>query len=56
MHIIASEGKVYRRVHDGFIMGAEIFLGVDFSTGTPREDREEYYEIIDAPIEQQDAQ
>jgi len=26
--IRADEGKVFRRKHDGFIMGNEIFLGI----------------------------
>lgn len=48
MILIADEGKVFRRIHDGFIMGVEIVLGIDYSTGVPREDKEEYYEQIDA--------
>lgn len=47
----ADEGKVFRRKHDGFIMGNEIFLGNDYSTGTARQDLPEYYEEIDAPEE-----
>ena len=54
MKITAQEGKTYRRIHDGFIMGNEIYLGVDFSTGEPREDKPEYYEEIDEPIEPND--
>lgn len=45
--IIATEGYVFRRIHDGFIMGEVIHLGVDFSKGTPREDLPEYYEEIE---------
>jgi len=48
-HIIAAEGNVFRRIHDGFIMGSEIYLGIDYSTGFPREDLPEYYEEIDEP-------
>jgi len=54
MKITAQEGKTYRRIHDGFIMGNEIYLGVDFSTGEPREDLPEYYEEIDELIEPND--
>jgi hypothetical protein len=49
--IRADEGKVFRRKHDGFVMGNEIFLGNDYSTGTARQDLPEYYEEIDAPEE-----
>jgi len=54
MKITAQAGKTFRRIHDGFIMGNEIYLGVDFSTGEPREDKPEYYEEIDEPIEPND--
>ena len=47
--ITAEEGKVFRRKIDGLIFGSEIYLGVDYSTGEPREDKEEYYEQIDEP-------
>lgn len=47
--ITASEGNVFRRIHDGFIMGKSIALGVDYSTGVPREDLPEYYEEIVDP-------
>jgi len=43
----SQEGKIFRRIHDGFIMGNEIFLGYDYSTGTKRLDLPEYYEEID---------
>ena len=52
--IKTSEGKVFRRLHDGFIMGEEIALGIDYSTGEPREDKPEYYEEIDEPIKNED--
>ena len=45
--IVASEGKTFRRIHDGFTMGGEIVLGVDYSTGVAREDKPEYYEEVD---------
>lgn len=47
MIIQASRNKVFRRIHDGHIMGERINLGVDFSTGTPRQDLAEYYEEVD---------
>ena len=46
MTITASEGNVFRRIHDGFIIGSPITLGMDYSTGVPREDLPEYYEEI----------
>lgn len=48
--IKTTEGKVFRRIHDGFIMGNEIWLGYDYSTGQQRYDLPEYYEEIDEPI------
>ena len=54
MKITSQPGKTYRRIHDGFIMGNEIYLGVDYSTGEPREDIPEYYEEIDETIEPND--
>lgn len=50
--IVASEGKVFRRKHDNFIMGETIYLGYDYSTGVKREDKEEYYTEIDKPEEE----
>ena len=44
--ITAREGYVYRRIHDGSEMGKTIHLGIDHSTGEPREDKEEYYEEV----------
>lgn len=49
--IIADEGKTFRRIHDQFIMGDRIQLGIDSSTGVDREDKPEYYEEIDKPEE-----
>lgn len=51
MKITASEGKTFKRIHDGVLMGTEIYLGIDYSTGVAREDKEEYYEEIDIPID-----
>ena len=50
--IRADEGKVFRRKHDGFIMGNEIFLGNDYSLGYERVDKPEYYEEIEEPVEE----
>ena len=41
--ITASEGMTFIRIHDGFDMGDTIYLGIDYSTGVPREDKPEYY-------------
>jgi len=49
--IAAEDGKVFKRKHDEFIIGHEVVLGIDFSTGVEREDRAEYYEQIDAPAD-----
>ena len=46
MKITAKDGFIFRRIHDGFLMGDEIYLGIDYSTGVPREDLPEYYEEI----------
>lgn len=44
----AKNGYVYQRIHDALIMGDEIILGIDYSTGIARIDKSEYYqEIID---------
>lgn len=47
--ITASTGNVFRRIHDQFIFGNEIYLGIDYSTGEAREDLPEYYEEIPEP-------
>jgi hypothetical protein len=44
--ITASEGMTFVRLHDGFEMGEEIYLGIDFSTGEPREDRPDFYKEV----------
>ena len=41
--ITAEIGYTFVRIHDGFEMGEEIYLGIDYSTGEPREDKPEYY-------------
>jgi len=50
--IKAKTGFLFRRIHDGFIMGSQIALGIDYSTGSPREDKPEYYEEIEDINEQ----
>lgn len=45
--ITADTGKVFKRKLDGLVFGNEIYLGIDYSTGTPREDKAEYYEQIE---------
>jgi hypothetical protein len=45
--ITADEGYTFRRIHDGFIMGNNIALGIDYSTGAAREDKAEYYEQVE---------
>lgn len=47
--IKAQQGKVFRRKHDGILFGNEIHLGMDYSTGVPRQDLPEYYEEIRDP-------
>ena len=44
--ITADEGKIFRRIHDGFIMDSQIHLGIDYSLST-EEDLPEYYEERD---------
>jgi hypothetical protein len=44
-----NTNRVFRRIHDGFIMGNEIVLGKDYSTGVEREDLPEYYEEVQDP-------
>lgn len=46
MRIEAKEGFTFKRIHDGFMMGEIIYLGIDYSTGEPREDKAEYYEEV----------
>jgi hypothetical protein len=54
--ITADEGKIFRRKHDGFEMSTSIVLGVDYSTGTEREDKPEYYEQVDTPVQEEEEQ
>ena len=48
--ITASEGMIFRRIHDQLEMGDQIVLGFDYSTGEKREDRPEYYEEVEKPV------
>lgn len=54
--ITAEEGKVFRRISDGQIFGAEVWLGKAFSIGgkrldTPIQELPEHFEEIDIPEE-----
>ena len=56
-HIIADEGKVFKRKSDGFIYGNEIYLGYTYYIGgkkldEPHLDVIEDFEEIDAPQEE----
>ena len=44
--ITAESGYTFVRIHDGFEMGEEIYLGIDYSTGEAREDKPEYYKKV----------
>ena len=44
--ITAESGYKFVRIHDGFEMGEEIYLGIDYSTGEPRTDLPEYYREV----------
>lgn len=53
--IKASEGKVFRRISDGFIFGKEINLGYTYYLGgkkleTPLLEFPEHFEEIDEPV------
>lgn len=55
-HLIADEGKVLRRISDGWVAGSEIYLGYAYQIGgnkleEPLLELPEHYEEIDAPIE-----
>lgn len=56
-HIIADEGKVFKRKSDGFIFGNEIYLGYTYYIGGKKLDEPhlevvEDFEEIDAPQEE----
>ena len=49
--ITADEGKTFRRIQDGFVMGNVIHLGIDYSLSPEgREDLPEYYEEIEESL------
>ena len=53
--IKASEGKVFRRISDGFIFGKEIYLGYTHYLGgnkleEPLLELPEHFEEIDEPV------
>ena len=54
-HLIAEDGKVFRRISDGWIAGPEIYLGKTYHLGgerldTPLEELPGHYEEIDDPV------
>lgn len=58
-HIIADEGKVFRRIADNLIFGDELWLGKTYYLGgealaTPKDECPEDYEEIDKPQEAED--
>lgn len=55
--IKASEGKVFRRISDGFIFGKEINLGYAYYIGGKKLDEPllevpEHFEEIDEPVKE----
>ncbi len=51
-HLIASEGKVFKRIEDGVIMGKEIYLGKSYyldgeALETPIDEVETDFEQVD---------
>jgi hypothetical protein len=60
-HIIADDGKVFRRIADGTIYGREIYLGYSYyisgvKLDEPHLDTPEDFEEIDDPTEIDDAE
>ena len=41
-----NKTRELKEMLDGFILGEIIYLGIDYSTGEPREDKAEYYKEI----------
>ena len=59
-HLIAEDGKVFRRISDGWIAGPEIYLGKTYHLGgerldTPLEELPGHYEEIDDPVAANDS-
>ena len=54
--ITAAEGKVFKRIHDGFIIGNSITLGYDYSIGFKRIDKPEFYREIEDPYKNEQEQ
>lgn len=57
-HLKADEGKVLRRITDGWVVGSEIYLGYTYKIGReilsePLLELPEHYEEIDAPAEEE---
>lgn len=55
-HLIAEEGKAFRRISDGWVAGKEIYLGYTYQIGgeklkVPLLELPEHFEEIDAPVE-----
>lgn len=56
-HIVAEEGKVFRRISDQVIYGKEIYLGYTYYLNgekleVPLLELPEHFEEIDAPVEE----
>lgn len=56
-HIIADDGKIFRRITSGEIFGEDIYLGYSYYIGgvlqdPPHLDVPEDFEEIDKPIEE----
>ena len=57
-HILAEEGKVFRRISDGQLFGREIYLGYAYYIAgellaEPLLELPEHYEEIDDPVEEE---
>lgn len=57
-HLLAEEGKVFRRISDNWIAGIEIYLGYTYYLNgekleEPLLELPEHYEEIDAPAEEE---